>query len=536
MAYQGAAMSNDKDNEYSGEFLSADVARKQIIEIGNINRVPPEVGIFDDPIRCFKINQQWWSIVAGMVHWLADVAAWQDAEDDSYFAIKAIQQFMQGVECAAGSEPMLRQNPDDSCILQQSLDNGETWTDVFDFSLCATIQDKSYQVQIQNEVTYVQPTFQEIYNSYTTNYAGTPESVYPDLADPAGDDAPWRSAYCNALWELVNTACDTAVSFYTENINATQSQVNLGIGIAAFLLTAISLAGAIPTAGASLAGLAAVAPLWAAGIGLGAALGNALVDFWQNHTIDQFQDTNARENVVCYLFDAIPPESNTLDEMRLRVSTVLTGDTNGQAILDFLGLLLNHDSTYAAFLEKWNNNKEFAEAGIDLYCPCYEPEWRIKVYDFTQQRWDSEIDPYSGTAGFGGKGTYVPGKGWEASYLTAFPTQRISVRIPVDPTHRIRSFAFKCSNGITVNGSTAFHIRPEWDSLANHNPFVVNGGTGEYKFCRGTPFNLTGQTTVSIHVGEPHQDFHVYLEKLALIYFPDESPSSTIVSNEDSLC
>src|SRR5215211_794490 len=261
-------------------------SKKLEIELGATNWLVPETGIFDEPVRCHKINLEWSPIVMGLVSLLTDVGSWQDAENEDYAPIKQIQKFLQGSECDV-TDYRLRQKPDDNCILQQSIDAGATWTDVFDFSLCVTIQDKSYQVQIQNSVTYVQPTFQEIYNSYTTNYTSTPESVHDNLSDPSGDSAALRAGYCNALWELVNTACDTAVSFYTENINEQQSQINLGIGIAAFLLTAISLAAAIPTAGASLAGLAGVAPIWAAGIGLGAVLGNALVDFWQSHTIDQ---------------------------------------------------------------------------------------------------------------------------------------------------------------------------------------------------------------------------------------------------------
>jgi len=161
---------NNKDADFEHDYISPDTARKQIIAIGDINRIPPDVGIFDNPVRCFRINQQWWSIVAGMVHWLADVAAWQDAQDDRYFAILEIQRFMQGVECG---EMILRQNPLNDCQLQQSFDSGETWSLAFDYSLCLAPLAAQIATLFQNSQTEqigagFDPNTTTVSDSYTT--------------------------------------------------------------------------------------------------------------------------------------------------------------------------------------------------------------------------------------------------------------------------------------------------------------------------------------------------------------------------------
>jgi hypothetical protein len=171
------------------------------------------------------------------------------------------------------------------------------------------------------------------------------------------------------------------VSYYTESINQQQGEVNFLLAVAAFTFTALALAAAIPSAGASLVALGGASALIAAGVGLGAGLANYLVDFYQQHTIDQFQDTEAMEEVACYLVDELESTDKSLAAMQAAlVGHGLTG--NAGVIADFLAILLSHDSTYAAFLEKWNNNKQYADVGIDLYCPC-ATEYRVWSWDFS---------------------------------------------------------------------------------------------------------------------------------------------------------
>ena len=414
----------DKGKEDRVESL--DDEKKRALDLYTMKLVPPEtVLIFDEPTRCYRINKEWAAYVMGMVSWLAEIAPWRDAQDESYFAIEEIQKFLVGVECMAFG---LRQSPVDSCIMQQTLD-GVTWTDVFDFSQCATIQDKSYQISIQNQVANAQETFIDIYNNYTANYTGLPSSVYPALAAPVGDDSALKAALCNAIWELIKTACNAAVSFYNESIDSLQSEANFLLAIGAFALAAVALAGALPTAGASLVALAGAAPLIAAGFGLGAGLANYLADFYQQHTVDQFQDTEAMEEVACYLVDELAAGDVSLADVQAALSGhSLTG--NAAVIADSLSIMLANDGLYAAFLEKWNNNKQYADAGIDLYCPC-ATEYKVWVWDFS-----NGMGPFTLVHGIQEGGRL---KGTEASGGSS--SKYIEVTMPYVSTWRTRGLA-----------------------------------------------------------------------------------------------
>jgi len=496
-------------------YETIDDEKKRVLDLHTVRLLPPEgVGIFDEPTRCYRINLQWAKIVMGMVSWLAELPIWAEAQNEGYEAINEILKFLEGDNCDI-MPFQLRQNPANACILQQSLDGGETWINAFDFSLCESLVDKSYQVQIQNQVTYVQPTFQEIYNYYTTNYAGTPESVHPDLDDPTGDSAALRAALCNALYELVRTACDSAVSYYRDTVESTQNEINVGLGIAAFLLTAIALAGAIPSGGASLAGLAPAAGLWAAGIGLGGVLGNALVDFWQSHTVEQFQDTEAQEAVACFLFDTLQGTNVSLEALRDATDGTI-GTANGQAILDFLNILMQNDSTYAAFLEKWANNKEYADAGIELYCPCMSGfvSWE---WDFTTMgQGDFYLDNADGTAD---EGVFVAGQGWKATNILP-GGQRCEIAMLVNPAWKIRSVAFHTVSSAAPITARSFVLRPTAHSTAGQSAQGLAAGV-DYAHCGNDHPAASGFNEISPAIQVSVQTSDVYITKVAIVFEAD---------------
>lgn len=389
--------------EVEDRMTTIDDERKRALDLYSLRLPVPSVGIFDEPTRCYKINKQWAAIVMGMVSWLTEIAPWYQAENEDYEPIQQISLFLEGSDCVSFA---LRQKPDNGCILQQTLD-GEIWTDVFDFSLCSTIQDASYVIANQNNYTYsFENIFENVYNEYTTNYVSSPVDVHPQLDYGTSDPDDLDAAYCNAVYSLVVAACDAAIQYYRDQ-DEEQANINVGLAIGAIILTAIAVAGALPTAGASLAGLGALAGAWATVIGLTAPLGNALVDAWQTHNIEKFQDDAAREAVVCYIVENLPGDENTYATMSgLLDSHTLTG--NAAAIAQTLNLMLDHDSTYAAFLEKWQNNLDYAEAGIALYCPCDDGVW-CKRFDFTidDQNWhpwetdDREFGQHLGGIGYG---------------------------------------------------------------------------------------------------------------------------------------
>ena len=529
--------------EAADRIAAMDDEKKRALDLYDMRLVPPEdVLIFDEPTRCYRINKQWAAYVMGMVSWLAEIAPWRDAQDESYFAIEEIQKFLRGVECMAFG---LRQKPTDNCILQQTLD-GEIWTDVFDFSLCATIQDKSYQISIQNQVTNVQETFIDIYNNYTTNYSGLPDSVYPNLAPTPGvDDSALKAAQCNAVWELVRKACDAAVSYYTESVNQTQGELNFLLGVAAFTFTALALAAAIPTAGASLVAIGGAATLVGAGVGLGGGLANLLVDYWQQHTIDQFQDTAGMEDVSCFLVDCLDGTDSSLTDFRSCLDGTIAG-ANQQTILDFIEILFEHDSTYAAFLEKWHNNKEYADVGIDLYCPC-ATGFKVWSWDFSQGMGEFTFEIAPG--GSDCVGTVLGIHDGDAVKGVHCGSQNgIGLLMPFIPTWRIRSAKLhtRRENGIG-NGTydySQFKVRvTAGTDTGSFNPiqggFRPNGTDIRCSVQNTTPpYYWTGGNQIVIRAGVSYDDAPVsaiYVDKIEIM-FEEDYAKGGYTTDDDNLC
>lgn len=78
--------------------------KNRALDLSQMNLVPPDVGICDEPTRCYKINKEWAKIVMGMVSWLATVAPWRDAEDETFIGVQEVLTFMIGCDCSPDCE------------------------------------------------------------------------------------------------------------------------------------------------------------------------------------------------------------------------------------------------------------------------------------------------------------------------------------------------------------------------------------------------------------------------------------------------
>lgn len=96
----------------------------------------PTAGIFDAPTCCVQINLEWVSHIIGALEVLNEDRAWLGTDEQIYSARQQIEQLMAllSLMCTGGDMP-IRQNPENSCELQQLQDGA--WVTVFDFSLCA---------------------------------------------------------------------------------------------------------------------------------------------------------------------------------------------------------------------------------------------------------------------------------------------------------------------------------------------------------------------------------------------------------------
>lgn len=87
----------EKTNDRNYTLLDA---KQRVIDLMANHQPLPEVGIYDEPVRYFKANEQWCKVIFGWLDWLEDVAGWHEAVDDNYAGIQAILTFEEGIEIA----------------------------------------------------------------------------------------------------------------------------------------------------------------------------------------------------------------------------------------------------------------------------------------------------------------------------------------------------------------------------------------------------------------------------------------------------
>lgn len=369
-----------------------DDERKQALFLDQFNLVLPEPDIFDAPYKCYKINDEWAKIVMGFVGWLATVAVWRDAVEDNYDGIIAILKFLSqsGEECENVFNFQLRQNPANSCQLQQSFDGGENWLLAFDYSICQSItKDTLGQVDI------LEQQLQEIIDALN-GASGNVGTVYPDLEYDASPDDEFRDlALCAGIHDFIDFICELVLE--ERNNQATYARIG------AILL---SIASAV---------------LIASGIGspLGLAIATALVlgyaTIWDGISELVLNDDEARELVACCMYDAL--QGSTLTQVAFENSLdgcAFTGGTNEAQIAGAIVGMLDDTDIYMAFVDFVNEKYRPAVLGL-VTCPCAEETEWTSILDFTIDDYNMQ---YLSVLGSAPAGNWIDGTGHVAINVT----------------------------------------------------------------------------------------------------------------------
>lgn len=78
---------------------SDDAEKKRAITMPYDKFEAPVVGVFDDPKRCYTLNNEWAKIILGWCSLLTELRSWKDAVDETHPGIQAVLQFLQGEDC-----------------------------------------------------------------------------------------------------------------------------------------------------------------------------------------------------------------------------------------------------------------------------------------------------------------------------------------------------------------------------------------------------------------------------------------------------
>lgn len=362
-----------------------DVQRYHIVR--DDPRDKPTVGIFDPPIRCYPVNQEWAKHIMGAVSVLSLWTAWTGEEDDRNLAVQEIFDFMVGEVCGMFQ---LRQSTTEPCLLEQTIDGGDNWIPAFDFSLCAGGgSDAAIQIYIDIAITNI-----AILNQLYIDAGLDITIMFPNLEYDSGpEDADRDTAICYAL-EALTEGVFNAVEERILNLLDKQGLLS---SIVKFM-----------TGG------------WFASEGsLLAALSNSVVDaiFGSDAleaAADALSNTSARRNVVCCLYEQLEGATVTFAAWQLaRSSCNYAPASDEELLLDILDPLFAGLDAYLSWVSLVSNGVDLAVDDI-IGNDCLTCGQWIASIDFTSSDGGFVLDGLQLGDDFG---EYLAGTGWHVTTL-----------------------------------------------------------------------------------------------------------------------
>lgn len=307
-------------------------------------------------------------ILGWVTRWYSETDQTIDRVTIRDFCDDILYRLMTPVE--AGGMFQLRQSELAPCILEQSLDGGETWLIAYDYSLCQQVTIGEYNVS-QTMITLINNTRIQIYD-------GTPQSVNGDCPTVFdGDGGTFRT----------NALC-SAVKHYVEGqVLETLNRFRIAAGLAALGAGALGLAGGP----------------------LGAVIGGAavlLVGLSLANIEAAAADRTALDEVICDLSDALTGQAVTEANFTAALAGLAAGTGNRPTIVDILQGGQGAQVNYLWFVDLLGTAFVYATQGYSD-CPC-NPEW-CWFEDFTASNGGWARVP--GTA----YGVYVAGTGWRGN-------------------------------------------------------------------------------------------------------------------------
>lgn len=162
--------------QYDDRQLTTHDEKRKKLDFSEMRLELPATNISDSPYRCYRANLDWTPIIEGWLDLLTEVAAWYEADDESYEGIRQIQYFLRGVDCMDCSE------------LQNCIDTSPTF--------------QSMKTFIYNNTTHIDYENETINNYFQAGEMD--EYIGGDTPDPIPPDTCNKDAVWAAVASLVN--------------------------------------------------------------------------------------------------------------------------------------------------------------------------------------------------------------------------------------------------------------------------------------------------------------------------------------------
>lgn len=342
------------------------------------NIPPPEQDYDECPKQGICVNETWIPLIMGALQtltWADLYAADPDrAVDVARQATNLIIEIGHGmIDCECDMSYLLRQNPNNPCQLEQSTDNGLTWTLAFDYGLCLLVEgsggSREFDIEVSASNTYI--------NNQINIASGNYLNVYPDLEyDNTPDDDLRNSASCFAFNMLVAQIAAMEEKRLSGGYDwkdyakwgATGVKWGAGIVMALAQIGTIT----VPPAGLVAATVAGVAA---------AAAEEFLENYDRDPDIGGLLDDNTQRELICCAVQSLTGSIVDLPTF----STIFDGCENptiDDDSLAFMQAMVASEKIYMLYLDIADRAFDALQEGQTFDCPCDDWEY---IFEFTTE-------------------------------------------------------------------------------------------------------------------------------------------------------
>ncbi len=324
--------------------------------------VPPK-RIYEEPLTCpVRVNKMWLKHVLGALEVLNVADTWIGTKEQVYNTLQDVELLMRLLATSYCGEDFMiefRQNPDNPCQLEQSLDGGATWRLAFDYEKCYQKMGAGVSTKEANEILEQGiEDVKEIDENITNNGI---EAVYPDAVIEAQDPLlqQKRDALCWAINEW-NRVYARAIESYSP-VDTRMQPIPLSEGVN----------GAMDTLNATYTTIQAL--FYPSAYNVGTAVGSIIYavhenwdNFWQNVGYIKEQIFGTQEptppidvpnawidRVSCEMYQNMKDQTITKTLWQSSLSGITGNNAVETILLAMWAINIGFNDTYPAFLDMY---------------------------------------------------------------------------------------------------------------------------------------------------------------------------------------
>lgn len=421
---------------------------------------------------CVTFNAAWHPVVIGALQALMLPATWQGDETTVGIAqdraALLVDMFGNAINEDGCMSFQLRQNAENTCLLEQSLDGGVTWSTAFDYNQCVPLAMQAVLSLVNANNTAESPFMPDATFTLST-----------------GDDAAAALARSKAFCYAVTAVTEGLMNACVQVIERQATGNSLGAIVLGVVAAVIGIANVFAAGTLTAFFLAAVAAALAA-----AAEVEGII-------AAKYQDQDNIDAMVCLMLGNLQNVAVTLENFQQAYTGADCLTADQQAIASVLTTMLQNPAYAQEIFDQFNNiNGEAYQAAlgglVNPTCLCSGDTWCFDIKPSTWEGWEY-VDRWHQnecavpTAAHGTLNGTVSNDAWVAAVSGGFSGVSLAILVNL----------------------------PEGTAITSANMYYSNAGTGDWsiKECAVNTTRHCGSTFTPSPVG-----VSVSAEGLATIY------------------